>query len=297
MSKVITYPSLTRYADQLKLRSLAFQTQVEYHRYVRKLAERAKCDPAKLTEAKVRQHLLYLKEERKYAPTSMRSATAAIRGFYNGMLGRKWRLFDLVRTPDVQKLPQVLTKEEVQRLFATIREERFRVILRLIYACGLRISEALRLEVGDIQQGTRLWIRRTKGNKERYVPLPAAMLLELRAWWKTHRHPKLLFPGLTKGWRHLPLEGTAQQTKHLSDSAVQNCMRLAVAQTRLPEGTRVHTLRHSYATHLLDEGVSIRLISAYLGHANLQTTLIYAHLTAVNEASARAAVERIFPAA
>lgn len=292
-----TYPSLTRYADQMKLRSLAFQTQVEYLRYVRKLAERAKADPAKLTEAKVRQHLLYLKQERKYGPSSMRSATAAMRGFYNGMLGHKWRLFDLVRSPDVQRLPQVLTKEEVARLFATIREERFRVILRLIYACGLRLGEALRLQVGDIQQGTRLWVRRTKGNKERYVPLPHAMLLELRAWWKTHQHPKLLFPGMGKGWRDLPAHRAALQTKHLSESAVQNCMRLTVAQARLPEGTHAHTLRHSYATHLLDEGVSIRLISAYLGHTSLETTLIYAHLTAVNEASARAAIERIFPAA
>jgi integrase/recombinase XerD len=191
----------------------------------------------------------------------------------------------------------VLTREEVARLFGAIRERRFLTILRLIYACGLRIGEAIRLEVGDVRGGERVHVREAKGGKERYVPLPPAMLAELRGFWKTHRHARLLFPGVGRGWRESPgaRERLAAATEPMGAGSIQHCLRLAVAATRLPPRTCVHTLRHSYATHLLEEGVSIRLISAYLGHSSLETTLIYTHLTAVNEASARAAVARLLP--
>jgi site-specific recombinase XerD len=151
------------------------------------------------------------------------------------------------------------------------------------------------LEVRDLQAPGRIHIREAKGDKERYVPLPETMRAELRAWWKTHRHPRWLFPGVGRGWREKPeqVAQLAAAVEPLGVGSVQQCLRLARVQARLPAGTVVHTLRHSYATHLLEEGVSIRLISAYLGHASLETTLIYTHLTAVNEASARAAVARL----
>ncbi|MEY2880492.1 MAG: hypothetical protein RLZZ15_2872 [Verrucomicrobiota bacterium] len=172
-----------------------------------------------------------------------------------------------------------------------MRELRFRTVLRLIYACGLRIGEAVNLEVRDLRGGApgcpRVQVRAAKGNKERHVPLPPAMLAELRGFWQTHRHPRWLFPGVGRGWR----DGAAAEP--MSVSSVQLCLRLARVEARLPAGTVVHTLRHSYATHLLEEGVSIRLISAYLGHGSLETTLIYTHLTAVNKAGARAAVARL----
>jgi integrase len=119
----------------------------------------------------------------------------------------------------------------------------------------------------------------------------------LQDYWKTHRHPRWVFPGVGRGWRETP--GGIERLHHASEpigiGSIQHCVRLARADARLPKSTHVHTLRHSYATHLLEEGVSIRLISAYLGHASLETTLIYTHLTAVNEASARAALEKLRP--
>jgi site-specific recombinase XerD len=287
--------SVVRFAETLKLRSLAPSTQAEYLRYVRKLSARHGGDPASLEEAAVRAHLLHLKEAHAYSPSSMRTAVAALSAYYGVHLGRDWKLFDLVRSPSAQTLPAVLTRAEVARLFATVREPRFRTLFRLIYACGLRIGEAVKLEVRDLRQPERVHIREAKGNKERYVPLPTTMLLELRAWWKTHRHPRWLFPGVGRGWRD-GVSATAQladAVEPMGVGSVQHCLRLARAEARLPEGTVVHTLRHSYATHLLEEGVSIRLISAYLGHGSLETTLIYTHLTAVNEASARAAVARL----
>ena len=287
--------SLVRFADLLKLRSLAASTQAEYLRYVRKLAARVGRDPADLEEAQVRAHLLHLKDAHHYSPSSMRTAVAAMRAYYGLHLGHDWKLFDLVRSPDRQTLPQVLTRAEVARLFAAIREERFRVVLRFIYACGLRIGEAVRVEVGDLRGGERVHIRQAKGNKDRYVPLPPALLAELRAWWRTHRHPRWVFPGVGRGWRDgASAPATlAAAVEPMGVGSIQHCVRLAVAAAGLPQATCVHTLRHSYATHLLEEGVNIRLISAYLGHSSLETTLIYTHLTAVNEASARAAVARL----
>lgn len=290
--------SLVRFAELLKLRSLAPTTQAEYLRFVRKLAQRHGGDPAGLDEARVRAHLLYLKDKHAYSPSSMRTACAALRAYYGLHLGHDWRLFDLVRSPSAQTLPQVLTRAEVARLFTVIREARFLMVLRLIYACGLRLGEALGLEVGDIKRdGPRLHLRGGKGRKDRMVPLPQWAYEELRAWWKTHRHPRWIFPGVGRGWRD-GADGQrrlAQAAEPMGPGSVQHCLRLAVAAAQLPQGTCVHTLRHSYATHLLDAGVSIRLISAYLGHASLETTLIYAHLTAANEAGARTVLEQLRP--
>jgi site-specific recombinase XerD len=290
--------TLVRFAELLKLRGLAPATQEEYLRFVRKLTARTGGDPAALDEPALRAHLLRLKEEHHYSPSSMRTAVAAMRAFFHLHLDRDWRLFDLVRAPSMRKLPMVLTREEVARLFGVIREPRFLTVLRLIYACGLRISEAVNLEVADLRGGERVHVREAKGGKNRYVPLPPAMLAELRVYWKTHRHPRLIFPGVGRGWRERPesLARLAAAAEPMGVGSIQHCLRLAVADAHLPKGTTVHTLRHSYATHLLDEGVSIRLISAYLGHRSLETTLIYAHLTAVNEASARAAVARLLSA-
>jgi integrase/recombinase XerD len=290
--------SLVRFAELLKLRTLAASTQAEYLRFVRKLTARNGGDPAGLDESQVRAHLLRLKEEHHYSPSSMRTAVAAFTAFYNLHLGQDWRLFDLVRSPSAKTLPQVLTRAEVAKLFAVVREDRFLVLFRFIYACGLRIGEAAGIEVGDLRGGERVHVRHGKGNKDRYVPMPPAMLAELRAFWKTHRHPRWVFPGVGRGWREGPvaLARLARAEEPMGHGSIQHCLRLAVAQSGLPKGTCVHTLRHSYATHLLEEGVSIRLISAYLGHSSLETTMIYLHLTAVNEASARAAVGRLLPA-
>jgi integrase/recombinase XerD len=292
--------SVQRFAETLRLRSLAATTQAEYLRFVRKLVARHGGDPAALDEVQVRAHLLHLKDAHQYSPSSMRTAVAAMRAYYGLHLGRDWKLFDLVRSPSAQKLPTVLTRAEVARLFAVVRVARFRTLFRLIYACGLRIGEAVNLEVRDLREPGRVHIREAKGNKERYVPLPPLMLAELRAWWRTHRHPRWIFPGVGRGWREQPQRVTqlAHAVEPMGVGSVQHCLRLARVEAQLPEGTVVHTLRHSYATHLLEEGVSIRLISAYLGHSSLETTLIYTHLTAVNEAGARAAVARLLaPAA
>lgn len=292
------HPSLVRFADLLQLRSLAHSTCAEYLRTIRRLGVQAGADPAALTEEAVRAHILKLKTEHAYSPSSMRTAVAAFSAFYNLHLGNAWTLFGLIRSPDRQTLPAVLTRQQVAALLTAVREPRFRTLFGLIYACGLRVSEAVGLRVRDVEAGgTCLRVLDAKGGKDRLVPLPRYALEDLRAHWKTHRHAVLLFPSVGRGWREKPgsLARLAAAVGPMGVGSVQNCLRQARAQARLPESVCVHTLRHSYATHLLEEGVSIRLISAYLGHASLETTLIYTHLTAVNEASARAALERLRP--
>lgn len=293
--RVYLYDSLRLLDEALILRSLATTSKEEYHRYLRKLAERTQCDPAKLDETQVRAHLLHLKEVQRYSPSTMRSAVAAMQFFYHYVMKFEWSLFDLVSCPDRSKLPAVLTREEVQRLLGVVHERRFAVVLRLIYACGLRIGEAIRLEVRDIQRnGTLLFIRQAKGGKDRFVPLPAARLADLRQWWKEHRHPRLLFPGVGRGWREHGSHPLHDEP--MSIGSIQQCFRVALGAAGFPHGAAtVHTLRHSYATHLLDAGVSLRQIGSFLGHTSLNTTVIYTHLTAVSEAKARAVIEGLLP--
>jgi len=293
--RVYLHDSLRLLDEALTLRSLAKTTKEEYHRYLRKLAERTQCDPAKLAETQVRAHLLHLKEVQRYSASSMRSAVAAMQFFYRHVMQFDWSLFDLVRCPDRSKLPVVLTREEVQRLLGAVQERRFAVILRLIYACGLRIGEAVKLEVRDIQRnGTVLFIREAKGGKDRFVPLPASRLADLRQWWKEHRHPRLLFPSVGRGWREHG--GRPLNDGPMGVGSIQHCLRMTLGTAGFPRGAAtVHTLRHSYATHLLDAGVSLRQIGAFLGHTSMNTTVIYTHLTAVSEAKARAVIDGLLP--
>ncbi len=289
-----TYPSIKQLAEHLSLRSLSSRTRGEYLRYIRKLAAHCGKDPATLQEEEARAYLLYLKEQKRYAPSSMRIAAAALRFFYNEVLGRGWRLFSIVRSPDLQRLPIVLSREEVRRLLGVLKEERFRVILQLIYSCGLRVGEAVKLEVRDVHSGQRrLHIREAKGGKDRYVPLAEPMLATLRSFWKTHRHPRLLFPAVGRGWRERALERAQSAEGAMSVSSIQHCFRLACAQAGIKLQATPHTLRHSYATHLLEEGISLRQIASYLGHSSLDTTVIYTHLTAVSEARALGAIDKL----
>jgi site-specific recombinase XerD len=216
-----------------------------------------------------------------------------------------WTVFDEIRTKDTRPLPRVLSRHEVAAVLGALKVQRFIVVLRLIYACGLRLGEAVALEWRDLDaaQG-RLLVRDGKGGKQRFVPLPAALLPMLRAYWATHRHPRFLFPAAGRDWR-VNRRATpeaqaaalaAQQHRAeqpMSESSVQNAFRLALAASGVAKPASVHTLRHSYATHLLEEGVNIRVVSGYLGHANIEQTVVYLHLTEASEAKAHEALARM----
>ena len=295
---MIDSPSLTKFAAFVELKDFRPPTKKEYVRYVRKLGEHYACDPAALSEDQLRAYFLFLRQEKKFGGSALKLARCALRCFFRDCLHvTGWTVFEEVRVAPPQTLPLVLTREQVAALLGTLREPRYRAALTLIYHTGLRVGEAVRIELRDLREThtphPRLHVRCGKGGKDRFVPLAPAMVAQLRAWWQTHRHPQWLFPGPTSGWRERaqPADAAQRAASHLSVSAVQNTFRLARATSGLPVEATVHTLRHCYATHLLEEGVSLRLISQYLGHASLETTVIYTHLTPLNEARTRAALE------
>lgn len=293
-----TFPSLAKFTAFVQLKDYRQPTKDEYVRYVRKCGEHYQCDPATLTEDQVRAYFLFLRQKKQFGGSAMKLARCSLRAFFRDchhVAG--WTVFEEVRIAPPQTLPLVLSREQVATLFQAVQLPRYRAVLGLIYHTGLRVGEAVRIERRDFRDTAtphpRLHVRCGKGGKDRFVPLAPAMVAALRAWWKTHRHPAFLFPGPTAGWRERaqPTDAAQHATTHLSVSAVQNTFRLARATAGLPAAATVHTLRHCYATHLLEEGVSLRLISQYLGHATLETTLIYTHLTPLNEARTRAALD------
>jgi site-specific recombinase XerD len=161
--------------------------------------------------------------------------------------------------------------------------------LTTIYSCGLRLLEGVHLQVTDIDSERRmLHIRQGKGDKDRYVPLPEGTLKLLRQYWSTHRHPVWLFPAPTRAG--VPMSSATQP---MDESGVQRAFKAALQESGVQKAASVHTLRHSYATHLLEAGVNLRLIQVYLGHSSLQTTTRYTHLTREVEAIATDAINRV----
>jgi len=267
----------------------------EYLRYGLRIARWAEADPALITEDQARAFFLELKREGRYTPNTIRLITAGLRYLFIKVLGHEdWRVFMLLRSPDVQRLPIVLNVEQVHALLAHTRLEHFRLLWELMLGTGLRISEAVSLEVTSIHgRGREVQSLRVlgKGNKERCVPLPPSLYQKLRDWWATHKHPRWLFPSL-KDQRRLCHNGQDPATEgHLTDSAVQHAMSVIRKEASLPQELTCHTLRHTYATMSLEAGVNLLQVSRYLGHESLETTQVYLHLTTTSERQALAAVE------
>ena len=264
-----------RMREDLILRGMSERTQESYLRAVRKLEQFTDKNAHKVTEEELRKYFIEILEVKKFSVAAFKIAFYGIRFYYTATLQRKWPLFDQVKPKDEKKLPVVLSTEEVKRLLAAVRLYRFYAFLSTVYSCGLRLQEALNLQVGDISKDRMvIHIRNGKGARDRYVPLPHATLAILRKYWVTHKNKTLLFPALGRTGK-----GDSTTTEHMARTSVQRTMKLALADAGIVKRAHIHTLRHSYATHLLEEGVSLKLIQQYLGHALIQTTLIYVHLT------------------
>jgi len=296
------HPSIAKFQELVQLKDYRPATKKEYLRYVRRLADHFQRDPACLSENDLRGYFIHLREHRRFGRAAMHLARASLRCFFRECLRVEgWTVFEELRIAQPQVLPIVLSRQEVAAVLGSIREPRFAAALRLIYHSGLRVGEAVRVEVRDLHD-TRsehpcLHVRNGKGGKDRYVPLAPAMVEELRRWWKLHRNARWLFPSPGRGWKDRAQTLSQQMhaaSTHLSESAVQMAFRLARAQSGINCAATVHTLRHSYATHLLEEGVSLRQISQYLGHESLDTTVIYTHLTAISEARTQAALHALY---
>jgi integrase/recombinase XerD len=275
--------------EDMQLHGLSRRTQEVYVVAVRQLADHYGKSPDQISEEELRQYFLYLSQVRKVSPSTFQIALSAIKFFCEYTLQRQWATLELVRPTREKKLPVVLSVEEVSRILACVHRARYRVCLSAIYACGLRLQEGIHLQVGDIDsQRMFIHVHRGKGNKERYVPLPRSLLELLRQHWSSHHHPVWLFPD--SRWEGGSSAAPAGPVHH---RGVQRAFKLALGESGIQKDVTVHTLRHSYATHLLEAGVSLRLIQAYLGHATPTTTTIYTHLTPQVEAPAVAAINRL----
>ena len=283
------WASMAQFARVLALRYDSLRTRHSYYRQLRLLSEHFNADPALITEEILRDYLLHVKTVRLWQPKTIRQAVAAAQLFFINQLGHpRWRLFDQVKAKDHDTLPPVLTREQVKALLKHIRLRRYRTPLKLIYCCGLRLSECLQLTKHDIiGSENKLRIRAGKGNKDRTIPLPAQMLEELRDYWSFHRHPLLLFPNAGRG------DNTPQAlakrmhsaTSTMPHNSLQRLLVLARQELDLPDATP-HTLRHSFATHLIEGGASLHTVQHLLGHAYLNTPEIYRHLTHQSEQQA-----------
>jgi integrase/recombinase XerD len=174
----------------------------------------------------------------------------------------------------VKKQPEILSREEVAHLLTQIDRPHYQICLKLIYACGLRVSEGISLQVREIDSARQqLHLRNSKGHKDRRVPLPHPLLVSLRQLWLTHRNPTWLFPKRDRtGF-------IADATSHMSRSGISAAFRQARQQSGLGKSVTIHTLRHSWATHLLEAGVGIHIVRQWLGHSSIKTTSRYIHLT------------------
>lgn len=273
----------------LQLNGLSERTQEAYVRAVRQLAEHYQKSPDLINEEELRQYFLYIKNVKHYARNTSTIAICGIKFFFEKTLQRNWSTFGLLRAPREKKLPVILSLEEVRRILARVRLLRYRVCLTTIYSCGLRLQEGTNLRVADIDSGRQMiHVRHGKGAKDRYVPLPDRTLRLLRQYWATHRNRVLLFPA--QGRHHGDLRTSAEP---MSKSSVQQAFRAALKASGNNKLASVHTLRHSWATHLLEAGVNLRLIQEWLGHNSPATTSLYTHLTVKAEQLGAASINRI----
>jgi len=269
--------------EDMQLHGFAERTQKSYMQVVRQLAEYYNKPPDQINEEELRQYFLYLKNVKKASRSTITLALCGIKFFYERTLQRQWATLALLRPQPEKKLPVVLSVDEVRQILARVRRWRYRVCLSTIYACGLRLQEGLHLQISHIDGGRQLLhVCHGKGGKDRYVPLPQPVLEMLRQYWGTHRDPVWLFPST-----HQTVKGP------MDASGLQRAFKAALRESGIQKPATVHTLRHSYATHLLEAGLNLRIIQAYLGHASPTTTAIYTHLTKPSEDLAIQAVNRM----
>jgi integrase/recombinase XerD len=264
-----------RFLEDLQLRGFSEGTQAQYMRSVRLLAYHYHKSPELITEEELRDYILHIKNVKHWSRSSCTIALCGIKFFYERTLNVQWTVLKFVRPHKDKKLPVILSRDEVYLIIRGVRLPPYRVCLQVIYSCGLRLQEATHLQIPDIDgDRMRLHIRHGKGGKDRYVPLPQRTLELLRNYWSSHRNRVWIFPATHHGGMVNPAA-----TRCMSMNSVWSAFHSAFLASSINKRVCVHTLRHSYATHLLEAGVNLRQIQEFLGHRSIMTTMLYTHLT------------------
>lgn len=257
----------------LTLQGLRPKTVEAYLRTLRRVDGRLQKDLDKLSAEDLKAYFAGLLTTHSWS--TVKIDRCALVFFYTHVLEREWQWIKIVKVPRVKTLPDVLSQEETVQLLRQLEKPRYRTCLTTIYSMGLRISEALRIRPTDIcAERMVLHVRNSKGNKDRLVPLPHLTLHMLRRYWSTHRNKTLLFPkfiGTKQSIRKTPF--------HMDKGGVQGALKAALHDSGIGKNITVHSLRHSYATHLVEMGVNLRVIQEILGHSSPVSTAIYTQLS------------------
>jgi len=259
----------------LKRHGKATKTVEAYGLAVRRLAHFIDRCPDDLTPEDLNTYFEWLIDTKGWSTVKL--DRNGIRFFYEQILGQSMPWLTMVRPPKIQTLPDVLTVEKIANIIHCTRERRYKVFWLATYSMGLRLSKTLKLEIADIDSARmRVHVRLGKGNKDRFVILPAITLQALRRFCAEHRHPRWLFPGHAST-PDVPVD-------HLMDrSTLQRAFKQAVADAGIRKRVSIHSLRHSYATHLVEAGLSLRGVQDQLGHVSPTTTARYVRMTEVSK--------------
>jgi len=255
----------------LKLQGKAPKTIESYTRAVRRVAAHFDRCPDRLDAEDFKAYFASLIDERSWSLVKIERC--ALQFFFEHVLEREWSWVDMLRPPVVQSLPDVLSVDEVARIILASRERRYQTFWLTTYSLGLRLGEALQLRIGDIDSARgHVHVRNGKGRKDRFVVLPALTLQCLRRHWRDHRHPQLLFPGR-------PGPQGAAATGVMDRGSTQKAFARVVADCGIRKRVSIHSLRHAYATHLIEVGLNLRGVQELLGHTCPKTTARYVHMT------------------
>jgi len=278
-----------RMIEDMELRGLSENTQSAYIKSVKYLAEYHRKSPDTITQEELREYFLYLKNTKGVARSTYVVSVSGIKFFYANTIQREWPILRLVRPKGKKKPPKVLSVGEVRRILGSVRRLDYRACLSTIYGCGLRGREGVQLEVRDIDsEQMRVHVRNGKGGKERYIPLPRPVLGLLRESWSAHRHAKWLFPSPMR-----EKKPTATAPQSISVESVRTAFRAALRECGIEKQATLHSLRHSYATHMFEAGISLRVIQICLGHSSIRSTAIYTHLTQKTETQAVEVIDQV----
>ena len=261
-------PLRQRFIEDMQLRGLAPTTQRSYIHYVAEYAKFYNTSPDKLDLEAIRQYELHLLHERKLSPPSINTFVSSIQFLYTVTLEMPWGKDCFPRLRVGSKLPVVLSPEEIEVFFSNVPSLKYRAALMLCYGAGLRISEAVALKVADIDSKRGLIrVVQGKGGKDRYVMLSERLAGVLRCYWRAARPGEWMFPS----WR---------ENRHLTAAALSQSCRDAAKNSGMTKRVTAHILRHSFATHLLEQGTDTRVIQALLGHSRIETTARYTRVAA-----------------
>jgi len=265
----------------LRIRNYAERTQATYISRVAEMARYYNRSPADLSAEEVREYLRYLKDDREVSRSAFVQVIAALRFLYRFTLGRPEMVPKIPYPRSKRRHPVVLSRQEVGVETILIRYLKHRTIALVLYGAGLRISEALALELSDIDSERMvITVRHGKGDADRQVTLSEVLLKALRTYWRVYAPPACLFPG-------------KDPDKPLTVSTIQRTLKAARHRAGIRKRASAHTLRHSYATHLLEAGTDLRVIQTLLGHSSLRTTEIYTHVTTAHLRATRSPLDAL----